>query len=128
MSPLLTYRPREGVVFGTVAGQTIRLATLRNQAGIGEWHQAARSSGAVAPDVMDWPKMQELRTGGVPAGPVGHRLTVAENTALEIYDYPGAYAQRFDGVDQGGAAGGSTNHRHHGSRRMGQIDHQDQIS
>jgi hypothetical protein len=97
-----------------VAGQAIRLATLRNQAGIGEWHQAARSSGAVAPDVVDWPKMQELRTGGVPAGPVGHRLTVAENAALEIYDYPGAYAQRFDGVDQGGAAGGSTNHRHHG--------------
>ena len=34
MSPLLTYRPREGVVFGTVAGQAIQLTTLRNQAGM----------------------------------------------------------------------------------------------
>ena len=115
MSPLLTYRPREGVVFGTVAGQAIQLATLRNHAGMEAWWQAARSSGPVAPDVTDWPKMQELRTGAVRAGTLGHKLTVAENAALEIYDYPGEYAQRFDGVDPGGAAaGGSTNHRHHG--------------
>jgi hypothetical protein len=113
MSSLLTYRPREGVVFGTVAGQAIRLATLRSQTGMGAWHQAARSSGPVAPDVADWPKVQELRTGGVPAGRLGHKLTAAENAALEIYDYPGEYAQRFDGVAPGGA-GGSANHRHHG--------------
>ena len=67
MSPLLTYRPREGVVFSTVAGQAIRLATLRNHAGMEAWCEAARSAGPVAPDVTDWPKVQELRTGAVSA-------------------------------------------------------------
>ena len=88
MSSLITYRPREGVVFGTVAGQAIRLATLRNHAAMGAWRQAAGSSGPVAPRVTDWPKAQEIRTGAMPAGTVGHSLTVAENAALEIYDYP----------------------------------------
>jgi hypothetical protein len=112
MSPQLTYRPREGVVFGTVAGRTIRLATLRTQAAMNmeAWQQAV---GPVAPDIYDWRKVQELRTGGLPAGTFARRLTVAENAALEVYDYPGEYAQRFDGIDRGGAAGGSTNHRHH---------------
>ncbi|MGH8223801.1 MAG: hypothetical protein ACREQZ_12595 [Woeseiaceae bacterium] len=99
MSPHLTYRPREGVVFGVVAGKSIRLATLRTQAGM---------------NIDSWEKVQELRPGAAPAGAIGHRLTVAENAALEIYDYPGEYAQRFDGVSPGGTAGGSANHRHHG--------------
>ena len=111
----LTYRPREGIVFGTVAGRPIRLATLRSQAGLDmeAWRHASLSPGAVAPRVTDWPKMQELRSGSVPAGAVQHKLTVAENAALEVYDYPGSYAQRFDGVNPGGAAGGSANHPHH---------------
>ncbi len=94
MSPHLTYRPRDGVVVGIVAGRSIRLATLR--------HQAAH--------IHEWEKVQELRVGKM-AGPLGHRLTVAENAALEIYDFPGEYAQRFDGVDRGGT---SANHRQHG--------------
>ena len=71
------------------------------------------SSGAVAPNVTNWPKVQELRTG-VSAGAVGHRLTVAENAELEIYDYPGEHAQRFDGIRPGREASGSANHPHHG--------------
>jgi hypothetical protein len=43
----------------------------------------------------------------------GQRLTIATSAALEIYDWPGEYAQRFDGVDKGGGTGGSANHRHH---------------
>jgi type VI secretion system secreted protein VgrG len=35
-------------------------------------------------------------------GKVTHKLNVANNVALEIYDYPGAYAQRFDGINRGG--------------------------
>jgi type VI secretion system secreted protein VgrG len=38
----------------------------------------------------------------VPVGTVSHKLKVAGNDALEIYDYPGGYAQRFDGVAPGG--------------------------
>ena len=33
-----------------------------------------------------------------------HELKVGGNDKLEIYDYPGGYAQRFDGVDSGGGS------------------------
>ncbi len=77
--------------------------------------------------VTDWVKTQEVRSGRytlwdhcfelpgrnleatallqekAAAGQAAHRLRVDGNDALEIYDYPGGYAQRFDGVDKGGA-------------------------
>jgi type VI secretion system secreted protein VgrG len=77
--------------------------------------------------VLEWQKAQELRSGkytlwdhcfelphkhleaqqaildAVPVGTVTHKLKVAGNEKLEIYHYPGAYAQRFDGVARGGA-------------------------
>ena len=38
----------------------------------------------------------------VAAGKVTHRLKVGNNDQLELYDFPGEYAQRFDGVERGG--------------------------
>jgi type VI secretion system secreted protein VgrG len=38
----------------------------------------------------------------VAAGTVAHRLKTGGNEKLEVYDYPGRYALRFDGVDAGG--------------------------
>jgi type VI secretion system secreted protein VgrG len=35
-------------------------------------------------------------------GTATHKLNVGGNGKLEIYDYPGEYAQRFDGVDKNG--------------------------
>lgn len=76
--------------------------------------------------VHRWEKVQELRSGkytlwdhcfelphkhleaeepilpNVQVGTVQHKLQVGNNDKLEIYDYPGAYAQRFDGIDKGG--------------------------
>lgn len=76
--------------------------------------------------VQHWEKVQELRSGkytlwdhcfelphkhleadmtvmdSVQVGKVSHRLKVGDNDKLEIFDYPGEYAQRFDGVDRGG--------------------------
>jgi type VI secretion system secreted protein VgrG len=73
-----------------------------------------------------WEKIQELRPGkytlwdhcfelphkhleaeknlldSVEAGSVTHKLRVPPSEKLEVYDYPGEYAQRFDGVDKGG--------------------------
>lgn len=73
-----------------------------------------------------WEKVQELRPGkytlwdhsfelphkhleaeqpiidSVTVGEVVHKVKLSVNSALEIYDYPGAYAQRFDGIDKGG--------------------------
>jgi hypothetical protein len=111
MSPRLTYRPRDGIVFGVVAGKAIRLTTLRNQAGIGTQprRQIAQPGRTVASHVTTWDHVYELRSGHAPAT-TARTLTVAENAALEIFDYPGEYAQRFDGVKP---VGGQSNHRHH---------------
>ncbi|HEU4389591.1 MAG TPA: type VI secretion system tip protein TssI/VgrG, partial [Blastocatellia bacterium] len=38
----------------------------------------------------------------VQAGTVTHKLKISPNEKLELYDFPGEYAQRFDGVDKGG--------------------------
>jgi type VI secretion system secreted protein VgrG len=76
--------------------------------------------------VTAWQKTQELRSGmytlwdhcfqlpgtnlearqtalgEVQVGTVTHRLGVGGNHTLEIYDYPGGYADRFDGIDPAG--------------------------
>jgi type VI secretion system secreted protein VgrG len=71
-----------------------------------------RSGGSVQPRVLAWEKAQELRTGKVtvrdfdfelPESPIESSFAVAGGRAgLEQYDFPGYYAQRFDGVDPGG--------------------------
>ena len=76
--------------------------------------------------IHDWRKLQELRSGkyllwdhtfelphkhleaqktiqdSVQVGKITHKLKVGGNDNLELYDYPGEYAQRFDGVSPGG--------------------------
>jgi type VI secretion system secreted protein VgrG len=76
--------------------------------------------------VHSWEKTQELRSGkyrlwdtcfelpgknleavqpvldSVQVGTVTHKLKVAGNDQLEIYEYPGGYAQRYDGVSPTG--------------------------
>jgi type VI secretion system secreted protein VgrG len=78
--------------------------------------------------ILSWEKSQMLRSGkttlwdhcfelpgkkleaaesileSVPVGKVTHKLKVGGNEQFEIYDYPGGYAQRFDGVDKSGGA------------------------
>ncbi len=78
--------------------------------------------------IDSWKKTQEIRSGkvtlwdhcfelpgqhlnttaaisqSVQAGKITHSQKVAGNTQLEIYDYPGGYAQRFDGIGPGGDA------------------------
>ena len=77
--------------------------------------------------VFQWRKEQELRSGkvtlwdhcfelphkhletskvvvdSVKVGEAAHKLAVGGNQNLELYDWPGGYAKRFDGVDKGGA-------------------------
>ncbi len=40
--------------------------------------------------------------GAVAAGKSSHKLQLGANAPLELYDFPGAYAQRFDGISKGG--------------------------
>lgn len=76
--------------------------------------------------VVRWEKSQELRSGkvtlwdhcfelpgqhldserpimdAVEVGKVSHKLKLPTNDGLEIYEYPGGFAGRFDGIDPGG--------------------------
>jgi type VI secretion system secreted protein VgrG len=82
-------------------------------------------SGSQAQRVFEWEKTQELRSGrvtlrdyefelpdspieasatipeSVQAGQVTHKLRLGGNEQLELYDYPGEWAERFDGVGPG---------------------------
>ena len=77
--------------------------------------------------ITDWKKRQEVRSGkytlrdycfamprknleaikhppeSVQVGTVSHSLSVANNGNLEIYEFPGGYAKRFDGINASGA-------------------------
>jgi type VI secretion system secreted protein VgrG len=48
-------------------------------------------------------EVQETILPAVQVGGVTHRLVVGGNDAFEIYDFPGGYTKRFDGIDPGGA-------------------------
>lgn len=41
---------------------------------------------------------EKLITDSVQVGKVSHKLKVGENANLEVFDWPGEYAQRFDGI------------------------------
>ena len=45
---------------------------------------------------------ETLTLASVPVGKETHKLKVAGVDQMEVYDYPGEYAQRFDGVTAGG--------------------------
>ncbi len=44
----------------------------------------------------------KVTPASVKVGQVVHDLTLAGNTEMELYDYPGGYAKRFDGIGSGG--------------------------
>ena len=84
--------------------------------------------GAVATElrITEWEKIQDLRSGEftfwdhcfelpgnhleatkpitdtITVGTVSHSLRVGGNEQFEVYDYPGPYAERFDGMDSAG--------------------------
>ncbi len=81
-------------------------------------------------NIHEWVKSQEIRSGkfalwdhsfqqpdnnyeskqpaqeSVAVGKVTHKLKYGANENLELYDYPGEFAQRFDGIDSGGGEQG----------------------
>ena len=89
------------------------------------WEEGAHA-GLEEDRVYDWSKGQEIRSGkftawdytfemptrhldaaktimdSVTVGTVTHKLAVANNGGLELYDYPGGYASRFDGINKSG--------------------------
>jgi type VI secretion system secreted protein VgrG len=89
-------------------------------------HQTGFFATAEEDRITAWEKAQDLRSGKstlwdytfqmpdkncettaqvldtVQAGTVTHQLSIAGNTSWELYDYPGGYAKRFDGIDKSG--------------------------
>jgi hypothetical protein len=123
MSAQLTYRPRAGVVFGIVAGKSVRMRTHQDAARITEWEklQELRPGKVTLWDhSFEVPRHNVGSARSVPGaartGPFGKTLKVVENAELETYDYPGRFAQRFDGDDRVSRAPGRLpSHRHRGS-------------
>jgi hypothetical protein len=114
MNAELTYRPRAGIVAGVVAGRPISLPTQRDPARITSWEkvQEPRSGKAALWDHSFEVPHRPVIPGTPPVGPTAHKLKVVDGAPLEIYDWPGEYAKRFDGIDKGV---GSRPHRHAGS-------------
>jgi type VI secretion system secreted protein VgrG len=89
------------------------------------WEEGAHAS-LEEDRVFAWSKGQEIRSGKftawdhkfemptknleadktimdtVTVGTVTHKLKVANNDSLELYEYPGGYASRFDGINKSG--------------------------
>lgn len=89
-------------------------------------YESLRGGGLNEDRILAWEKAQDLRSGNtrlwdynfqtptknydttqavqpsVTAGTVSHQFSV-NKAAWELYDYPGNYAKRFDGVNPGGA-------------------------
>ncbi len=90
-------------------------------------HFTGMAGGRLKDDrIFFWEKMQELRSGkytlwdhcfelphkhleadktitdSIQVGTVTHKQKVGSNDKLEIYDFPGEYAQRFDGINKNG--------------------------
>ena len=115
----------------TEGGHTLVLAnTPQGHADVGAPNTLIydETEGGNRPDarVTAWEKVQELRAGkvtlwdhcfempgnrldaetatlaSVQVGAVVHKLGVGPVPELELYDYPGGYAGRFDGIDPGG--------------------------
>lgn len=92
----------------TITYKNVQHAAAQNEEFI---YQFSKSQEMTAGKVLLWdhcfedpPKHFESATN-IPAsmksGEVTHKLNVG-NDKLELYDYPGEFAQRFDGVDPGG--------------------------
>jgi type VI secretion system secreted protein VgrG len=94
---------KSSLIFDAVAGGT------REEDRVNAWEKAQelRSS-----KVTLWDHCFELPhkhleaeapiLGAVAAGKSSHKLKLGANAPLELYDFPGAYAQRFDGINKGG--------------------------
>lgn len=91
------------VVYDTASGG------LRPEARVHLWEktQAVRSGKVALWDHTFELAHQNLEAtaeiqGQVRVGSVVHQLTAGPTGSLEVYDYPGRYAQRFDGIDPAG--------------------------
>jgi hypothetical protein len=121
MAALLTYHPRRGLLEAAAAGKRFLLPIHYDHARVTAWeHRFEIRTGRYTL----WDHTFELPSGRA-RGNVNTNASVIYRIATQPharagYDYPGEYAQRFDGVDKGG---GSASHSHPGpSVYVGPLD------
>jgi type VI secretion system secreted protein VgrG len=94
---------RSSLIFETVGGGT------REEDRVRSWEKAQELKSS---KVVLWDHCFELPhkhleapfeiQAASSAGKTSHKLKLGANSKLELYDFPGAYAQRFDGIQPGG--------------------------
>ena len=121
MGAVLTYHVRAGQLSATATGQAFYVPTHKDPSQVAAWEklQELRAGKHTLWDHCFEPPPQD--PGGLrllaqlPAGPTIQRLSsetaIRGATQLGLYDWPGKYAQRIDGVDNRQAV----QHRHPGS-------------
>jgi hypothetical protein len=109
MAATLTFYPRRALIEATGSGQSFSVPTYRDPARVAAW---AKTQEFRPGKVTLWDHAFEL-PGGQPGdgANVIRRIAVGPRT-METYDFPGVYAQRFDGA---GKAGGDACHAHTGT-------------
>jgi len=110
MSAALTYHVRAGQLSAVAAGRVFRLPTLNDPSRVVAWEKAQelRAGKHTLWDHCFEPPARSQRgpqslSRTAPATTVIERVTLGtasgDAARLELYDWPGAYAQRFDGVN-----------------------------
>jgi hypothetical protein len=99
MAAVLTYHPRRALLEATAGGRRFLLPIHHDDSRVTAWeHRFEIRPGRYAV----WNHAYVLRRPR-PSGSANVPYTIAtQQSALEVYDYPGGYAPRFDGVDKGG--------------------------
>jgi hypothetical protein len=121
MSAILTYHVSAGQLSAVAAGRVFHLPTHRDPSAMGTWEkvQELRSGKHTLWDhCFEFPHqhLPSLQTHGrgSTTETVIRRVNLGaispDAIRLELFDWPGRYAQRFDGVDKGPAV-----HNHPGS-------------
>jgi hypothetical protein len=106
MTAVLTYHLRSGRLSAMASGKVFYLPTYQERSRITVWEkvQELRSGRHTLWDHCFELPHQRIERGqsipdSVPAGKVIHRLNPG-SSKLEVYDFPGRFAQRFDGDDK----------------------------
>jgi len=101
MTAMLTFYPRRALLEARAAGLSFQVPVHRDAAGVAAWEKTQELRGG---KVTLWDHAFEV-PGQQPGTGTGliRRVAVGAGT-LQSYDFPGAYAQRFDGADGCGDA------------------------
>lgn len=98
MAAMLTFHPRRALLEATTTKQAFHLPIYQDRAKMAAWEkQFEFRPGKYAL----WDHTFELPGRETASNAAMISRIAPSPAAMEIYDYPGAYAQRFDGVDKG---------------------------